>query len=262
MNEELCLVLLLLSLLALLRRLDSLQSTQEAMAQMTHRPELSAVSGIMGAEQSSTKHTRRREYRSGKRGREEGEEPLERALDLLENNDFTHIAHTPFPQVRGPVSWARVAVFACNKLKIDLAGLRSEGDLRNAASHATVLLSRLEARDAVKGARTTRELRDTILQLASLTNTLTEVRRIFAGALAPNFENASRASTIRQLWVRLNIKDNPWVKEQMEHTVATVLASNATAGIKAAFTRLLLAWQPPPKSTEGTKVQWDSDDDF
>jgi hypothetical protein len=48
----------------------------------------------------------------------------------------------------------------------------------------------------------------------------------------------------------------------MEHTVATVLASTATPGVKAAFTRLLLAWQPPPKSTEGTKVQWDSDDDF
>ena len=51
----------------------------------------------MGAEQSSTKHTRRREYRSSKRGREEdSEEALERALDLLENNDFTHIAHTPW----------------------------------------------------------------------------------------------------------------------------------------------------------------------
>ena len=79
----------------------------------------------MGAEQSSDKHTRRREYRSGKRSREEdGEEALESALDILENNDFTHIAHTPFPQIRGPVSWAKVAEFACNKIKIDLAGLR------------------------------------------------------------------------------------------------------------------------------------------
>eukprot|EP00966_Prymnesium_polylepis_P252902 5846131-Prymnesium_polylepis.2 len=75
----------------------------------------------MGAEQSSTKHTRRREYRSSKRGREEGEKALERALDILETNDFTHIAHTPFPQIKGPVSWAKVAEFACNKIKIDLA---------------------------------------------------------------------------------------------------------------------------------------------
>ena len=216
----------------------------------------------MGAEQSSTKHTRRREYRSGKRSREEdGEEALESALDLLENNDFTHIAHTPFPLIKGPVSWAKVAEFACNKIKIDLAGLRSEGDLRDAASHATVLLSRLEARDAVKGARTTRELRDTIMQLASITKALTEVGRIHSGSLSPNFETASRASTIRQLWARLGIKDNAWVKELMEHTVATVLASTATPGVKAAFTRLLLAWQPPPPSNGGTKVQWDSDDD-
>ena len=215
----------------------------------------------MGAEQSSTKHTRRREYRSGKRGREEGEEALERALDLLENNEFTHIAHTPFPLIKGPVSWAKVAEFACNKIKTDLAGLRSEGDLRDAASHATVLLSRLEARDAVKGARTTRELRDTIMQIAALDRSLTEVQRIYAGSLAPNFENASRASTIRQLWARLGVKDNPWVKVLMEHTVATVLASVATPGVKAAFTRLLLAWQPPPPSNAGTKVQWDSDED-
>ena len=217
----------------------------------------------MGADQSSTKHTRRREYRSGKRGREEdGEEALERALDLLENNDFTHIAHTPFSLIRGPVSWAKVAEFACNKIKTDLAGLRSEGDLRDVASHATILPSRLEARDGVKGARTTRELRDTIRQIATLTRALTEVRRIHLGSLSPNFETASRASTIRQLWARLGIKENTWVRELMEHTVATVLASTATPGVKAAFTRLLLAWQPPPKSTEGTKVQWDSDDDF
>ena len=217
----------------------------------------------MGAEQSSTKHTRRRvEYRSGKRGREgDGEEALERALDLLENNDFTHIAHTPFPQIRGPVSWAKVAEFACNKIKIDLAGLRSEGDLRDVASHATILLSRLEARDGVKGARTTRELRDTIMQIATLTRALTEVGRIHSGSLSANFETASRASTIRQLWARLGVKDNPWVKGLIEHTVAQVLTSNATPGVKAAFTRLLLAWQPPPPSNAGTKVQWDSDDD-
>ena len=214
----------------------------------------------MGAEQSSTKHTRRREYRSGKRGREEGE-ALERALDLLENNDFTLIAHAPFPQIRGPVSWAKVAEFTCKTLKIDLSGLRSEEDLREVASHATILLSRLEARDAVKGARTTRELRDAIMQLASITRALTEVRRIHSGSLSPNFETASRVSTIRQLWARLGIKDNAWVKELMEHTVATVLASTATPGVKAAFTRLLLAWQPPPPSNGGTKVQWDSDND-
>ena len=216
----------------------------------------------MGAEQSSTKHTRRREYRSGKRSREEdGEEALERALDLLENNDFTHIAHTPFPQIRGPVSWAKVAEFACNRIKTHLAGLRSEGDLRDVASHATILLSRLESRDGVKGARTTRELRDTIVQIAALARSLTEVQRIYAGSLVPNFENAGRASTIRQLWARLGIKENTWVKELMEHTVATVLASTATPGVKASFTRLLLAWQPPPPSNAGTKVQWDSDDD-
>ena len=198
----------------------------------------------MGAEQSSERQTR--QYRSsagGKRGRDEdGEEALDRALDLLVTNDFANIAHTPFPQIKGPVSWAKVGEFASNKIKADLARLRSEGDLRAAASHSTVLLSRLEARDAVKGARTTRELRDTILQLASLTNSLTEMRRVQSGRLSPNFETASRASAVRQLWSRLGIKENQWVRDLMERTVATVLASDSPPGVKAAFTRLLLAW--------------------
>ena len=172
------------------------------------------------------------------------------------------MSHTSFPQIRGPISWAKVGEFACNKIKINLAALRSEDDLCDVANHATILVSRLQARDSVKGARTTRELRDMILQIASLTKALTEVKRIHSGSLSPNFENASRASNIRQLWARLGIKDNLFVEELMEHTVATILASNATPGMKAAFTRLLLVWQPPPPSTEGTKVQWDSDDEF
>ena len=218
----------------------------------------------MGAEQSSAMHTktRRREYRSGKRAREEsGDAALEGALELLENNDFTNMAHTSFPQIKGPISWAKVGEFACKEVKRNLADLHSEDDLRDVASHATVLLSRLQARDNVKGARTTRDLRDTIMQIASVTKALTEVQRIFTGSLSPSSESASRATMIRQLWARLGIKDNLWVKGLMEHTVGTVLASNASPGIKAAFNRLLLAWHPPPP-TEGTKVQWDSDDEF
>jgi hypothetical protein len=205
---------------------------------------------------------RRREYRSGKRGREEdGDEALDRALDLLEGTDFTHIAHTPFPQIRGPVSWAKIGDFACDKIKQNLATIRSEDDLRDVASHAIILFSRLQSRDNVKGARITRELRDTVMQIVSLTKSLTEVQRIYVGSLPPSFENASRATMIRQLWARLHIKDSLWLTGLMENTVATVLASNASPGIKAAFNRLLMAWLPPPPSA-GTKVQWDSDDEF
>ena len=213
----------------------------------------------MGAEQSTPQ---RREYRSGKRRREEDSyEAFERALDLLSETDFANIAHASFPQIRGPVSWAKLGEFVCHEIKRSLAALHTEDDLRDAASHATVLFSRLQARDSVKGARTTRELRDTIMQIAAVMKALTEAHRIYSGSLTPNFESASRISTVRQLWARLGIKDNPWVKGLMEQVVAGVLASDATPGVKAAFNRLLLAWLPPPPSS-GTRVQWDSDDDF
>ena len=131
----------------------------------------------MGAEQSSPKHARRRTYRSSKRARvEDADEALENALDLLRDNDFTNISHQSFPEIRGPVSWAKVGEFACYRMKRRLAVVRSEDELRDVAGHADALLSRLHTRDSVKGARTTRELRDTIVQIGALMSALTSAR--------------------------------------------------------------------------------------
>ena len=209
----------------------------------------------MGAEQSSGA----RRYRGSKRARDE-RDALERALDLLEENGYSSLAHTRFPEIKGPVSWASLAAYACDAIKRELALARNVDDLQEAIEHARILESRLQRRDGVKGARTTLPLRDTITTLTTLTNSLGEMAAIRSGTLQPNHDNASRATVIRQRVLKLKLGDTPWIKRLMEETVASVLASGASAGVKALFTRAMSRWLPSPApSSEGTKVEWDSD---
>ena len=221
----------------------------------------------MGAEQSSgrgaprRRGTKGRVYRSGKRAREDDETHLERALELLEENGYNSLAHTRFPQIKGPVSWAFLGAYACGAIKRELAQARDGEDFHEVLEHARILESRLRARDSIKGARTTRELRETIINLAVLTKGLGEMVAIRKGKLAPNHDNGARATVIKQKWVRLGLGDSPFVKKLMEETVATVLAGNASGGIKALFNRAMATWLPSPAPTEGTKVEWDSDFD-
>ena len=49
----------------------------------------------------------------------------------------------------------------------------------------------------------------------------------------------------------------------MEQTVATVLAGNASPGVKAIFARALTPWLPQQVEQKSeTKVEWDSDFDL
>ena len=209
----------------------------------------------MGADQSAP-----RRYRSGKRVREERDtDHLERALELLEENDFSSLAHARFPKVKGALSWAKLGEYACDAIKRELVQARDGEDVHEAIEHARILESRLRARDSIKGARTTRELREAIMNLAALTKALGEMAAIRSGTLAPNHDNGARATVIRQKWVRLGLGDSPYVKKLMEETVATVLASNTNGGVKSLFNRAMATWLPSPAPTEGTKVEWDSD---
>ena len=82
---------------------------------------------------------------------------------------------------------------------------------------------------------------------------------IQSGVLEPNYDNAGRATVIRRKVVKLGLGDTPWIKRVMEETVAAVLVSNASGGVKAFFNRAMVSFLPTPPPTEGTQVEWDSD---
>ena len=207
----------------------------------------------MGADQSS--QARGRPYRSNKRDRE-GD--IELALELLSDNDFNNLSHQRFPGVKGTPSWAKIGEYAVAEIKRELATARSEDELFDAVHHARSLAARLQARDHVKGARTTQELRLSIKTIASLATALGVMQKIRSGKMQPDHDIGAGATTLRQRWVRLGIADNPWIKTLMEQTVATVLAGNASPGIKAFFTRALTPWLPQDvEQKSGTKVEWD-----
>ena len=213
----------------------------------------------MGAEQSrgrATEHHHR--YRSGKRARDDGDS-LDRVLDLLQENGYNSLANTRVSPIKGPVSWASLGAYACDAIKQELVQARDGDDLHDAVEHAHILESRLQTRDGIKGARTTRELRDAIMNLAALTRALDEMARIRSGDLLPNHDNGARATVIRQKWARLGLGDSPFAKRLMEETVAVVLSSAASGGVKALFNRAMARWLPSPEPTEGAKVEWDSD---
>ena len=108
----------------------------------------------MGGEQSAPQRTPKT-YRGAKRPRED-DRALERALQLMASVDFNSIANARFPEIRGPVSWAKLGDFACHALKREFVNIESSAELADAVHYARALEARLQSRDGVKGARTTR----------------------------------------------------------------------------------------------------------
>ena len=210
----------------------------------------------MGADQS----TPQKQYRSGKRPRED-DRSLERALQLMESQDYNSIASARFPQIKGPVSWAKLGEYACQALKREIGSLDSDSDLDEAVHHARTLEARLKARDDVRGARTTRELRDEILSISSLAKLLGELQSVRMERVPPDHDSGARATVVRQRWSKVVGAPTPWVKQLMEQAVSNVLASNASPGIKSLYTKALATFLRPPASTSarGEQVLWDSD---
>ena len=213
----------------------------------------------MGAEQSAPQRTPKT-YRGAKRPRED-DRALERALELMASVDFHNIANARFAEIRGPVSWAKLGDFVCHALKREFAATETSAELTDAVHYARALEARLRARDGVKGARTTRELRDAIASIGALAKLLGELQSVRSEKVTPDHDSGARATVLRQQWSKVVGAPTPWLKRLMEETVAQVLASDATPGVKSLYTKALATFLPPPAPTSprGEQILWDSD---
>ena len=210
-------------------------------------------------------------YRSdgkGKRVREESfedEDALEEALDLMSDNDFQNLAHKRARHIKGTLSWARLADGASRTVADQFLTLRTDDDLRRAVEHAQELYARLQERTGIPHARVTKDQREKINLLYAIATALSELVRVKSGNLKPDYDTAGRASTLRQRYRQLGGGEQPFVRQLMEQVVSKVLATSTSGAVKAVYNRALSHWLPTPPvpaSSEGTQVQWDSDDDF
>ena len=205
-----------------------------------------------------------------KRGRD-GEETfdqdaLHETLELLQENDYSSLAHARARYIKGSFTWARLALGASNTIKHQLLSVRSDEALDAAVDNARELMHRMEAREGVHGARITKEIRERINLLSKVAVTLRDLQRIVSGDKVTD-DAAGRATVLKQRWNLLDGGENAWVRDLMTKAVAKVLASSAPGHVKSMFNRALQHWLPSrpasaAASPSGSEVTWDSDDDW
>ena len=227
----------------------------------------------MGAEQSTGHHKgkacRDSRYRGAKRGREHASssDALHETLELLAVNDYNDLSRARPRFVKGSLTWARLATSASAAIAHQLLSVRSDQALEEAVENVRELMHRMETREGVPGARITKEIREQITLLFKVAATLSDLQGIAAGR-KPTEDAAGRTTALRMLWNRLGGDDNPLVSDLITEAVAKVLASSAPSYVKSLFNRSLTHWLPSPPagsaspSSQGTKVSFDSDDDF
>ena len=202
-------------------------------------------------------------YRGAKRERGEwGDSAVDEALELLSENRHDVLARKKARHVKGPLTWARIADGAVRTLTADLVGAGSGEDLQDAIARVQELHARMEARDASKLGRITREVRDGVVGLYGVASVLEEMAAVRDGK-APSFETAGRAASLRGRWNRLGGGANAVVRQLVEACVAHVLTSSATDGMKALYSRALSHWlpvSPAPQEPKGERISFDDDD--
>ena len=198
---------------------------------------------------------------------------LDELLQLLEENDYENLRHARAEHVKGPMTWARLAGLAVDRIRRPL--LRGE---RDAEDDAETLEQRLAARDASTSSRVTGELRARIEQLVRVGKGVHATRELAEGA-TPTEELVGLMLGLRQRWFALRgdeAVDKKWLVDLVSQAAARVLQSNAHGALKGLAGRAVTQWAPPappapaaslkrPRLGEeggGEKVTWDSDDDF
>jgi hypothetical protein len=166
---------------------------------------------------------------------------------------------------RNKMTWAHLADLVIRALKKDMCAVEDDEALSEAIERAKQLHARLEARDADKGSRVTKDAREGILLLSSIASMLNELRRVRDSEMPPSYETAGRATSLRQRWNRVG-DPTAFIRTLMEACVARVLTSAASDGVKAIYTRALTHWQTKPTSSQassddGERVTWNDSDD-
>ena len=207
-------------------------------------------------------------YRSGASS---SAERLDEILELLSIQDHAVLARRHADHVQGKLTWAKLASLAAEMLAPDV--------LRGRQLDAALLLgTRLEERDAVKGARVTSELREAILKVVSLAKGLRTAAKLRDGA-EPTEARVYALLGLHTRWWALRRSHFPPVDVApvlalVQSAAGAVLQSGAAhASLKGVATKALTTWtpdeakEPPTKRSKlgdgpGESVAWDDDDDL
>jgi hypothetical protein len=200
---------------------------------------------------------------AGKRQRAESDEALDEALHLMAIQSAEKLARQHAQHLTVKLTWANLAELCVRALTQRLLAMQSDAELDALVDQARLLRERLQQRDDAKSGRVTTATRDGILLVSGCALVLQQLRRIRDGKLAPSFDNAGLASTLRSRWRRVGDVP-PYVRSVVQAAIGKVLTSSATEGVRNFYSRILAHWTEAPQHDErrGVKIDFDSDDDF
>ena len=200
---------------------------------------------------------------AGKRQRAASDEALDEALHLMAIQSAEKLARQHAQHVTVRLTWANLGELCVRALTQRLLALQSDAELDALVDQARLLRERLQQRDEAKSGRVTTATRDGILLVSGCALVLQQLRRIRDGKLAPSFDNAGLASTLRSRWRRVGDVP-PYVRGVVQAAIGKVLTSSATEGVRNFYSRILAHWTEAPQHDErrGVKIDFDSDDEF
>ena len=202
-------------------------------------------------------------YRGAKREHGEwGDSAVDEALELLSENRHDVLARKKARHVKGPLTWARIADGAVRTLTADLVGAGSGEDLQDAIARVQELHARMEARDAWKLGRITREV---VTAWSGCTAWRACWKRWPLCVTARPRRSRRRGALHRCVGAGIDSEAartrsfDSWSKRASPH----VLTSSATDGMKALYSRALSHWlpvSPAPQEPKGERISFDDDD--
>jgi hypothetical protein len=213
----------------------------------------------MGGEQSVPST-----YRSASKRTRDESEAVEEALELMRIQSHEELQRKQVRYLSFKPTWAKLAEYCVKWLSSAILTLQSDSDLIDAVHVAHDLRDRLNQRDASEKGRVTKETREAIHNASGVAIVLHLLLRIKDGKVAPSFENAGLASTLRHRFGRIGEVPD-YVSSLVRDAVGRALTGDASEGVKIAWSRVLVQWTPQEEKDDkprGTRVSFDSHEDF